>query len=263
MGENRRVYFGMVELMPGKLPRDCRERDVEKLAKEFGRIRDVRCLQGFAFVEFDDGRDASDCVKDLDGTRFMGERIICEFAKSSRGDRRDDRRDDRRRDDRRDDRDRPRNIRKPDHRVTVLGLPRGTSWQDLKDLMRKVAEVQYTNVDQNGDGVVEFISIEGKDKALKHFEGYDYNGSTLEIKEGDKDRSGDRNDRDRDDRRDRDGRDDRRDRDDRDDRRDKDRDDKDDHRDKDRDDRRDRDDDRDRSRSPAKRSESPTNHDEE
>ncbi|KAJ3253285.1 hypothetical protein HK103_000779 [Boothiomyces macroporosus] len=234
MGENRRVYFG-------KLPRDCRERDIEKLAKEFGRIRDVRCLQGFAFVEFDDGRDASDCVKDLDGTRFMGERIICEFAKSSKGDRRDDRRDDRRRDDRRDDRDRPRNIRKPDHRVTVLGLPRGTSWQDLKDLMRKVAEVQYTNVDQNGDGVVEFISIEGKEKALKHFEGYDYNGSILSIKE--------------DDRRERDDRDDRRDRDDRDDRRDRDRDDRRD---------RDREDDRDRSRSPAKRAESPPKrHDDE
>jgi splicing factor, arginine/serine-rich 4/5/6 len=62
-----RVYFG-------KLPRDCRDNDLEKLAKEFGRVRDVRLLQGFGFIEFEDSRDASDAVKELDGSRFMGER---------------------------------------------------------------------------------------------------------------------------------------------------------------------------------------------
>ncbi len=64
-----RVYFG-------KLSRDCRERDLEKLAREFGRIRDIRLLQGFGFVEYEDSRDADDAVKDLDGTRFLGERYF-------------------------------------------------------------------------------------------------------------------------------------------------------------------------------------------
>lgn len=64
---SQRVYFG-------KLSRDCRERDLEKLCREFGRCRDVRLLQGFGFAEFDDVRDAEDCVKDMDGTRFLGER---------------------------------------------------------------------------------------------------------------------------------------------------------------------------------------------
>ena len=62
-----RVYFG-------KLPRDCSESELEKLVEKFGRTRDVRLLQGFAFVEFSDSRDADDCVKDLDGSRFLGER---------------------------------------------------------------------------------------------------------------------------------------------------------------------------------------------
>jgi RNA recognition motif-containing protein len=62
-----RVYFG-------RLPRDAESRDIEKLASEFGRIRDVRLLTGFAFVEYDDPRDAKDCVRELDGSRFMGER---------------------------------------------------------------------------------------------------------------------------------------------------------------------------------------------
>lgn len=64
-----RVYFG-------RLPRDAEARDVEKLASEFGRIRDVRLLTGFAFVEFDDSRDARDAVRELDGCRFMGERWV-------------------------------------------------------------------------------------------------------------------------------------------------------------------------------------------
>jgi RNA recognition motif-containing protein len=63
-----------------------------------------------------------------------------------------------------------------------LGLPDRVSWQDLKDLMRKAGEVQYTNVDRNGDGVVEFITLEGKEKAMELFNNYDYNGSKLTIK---------------------------------------------------------------------------------
>ncbi len=105
-----------------------------------------------------------------------------------RNDRRDDRRDDRRR----DDRSSRRNVRNDALRLTVLGLPRGITWQDLKDLMRKAGEVQYTNI--SGDegysfckvdmsSVVEFIDQDGKDKALEMFNGYDYQGSTITLKD--------------------------------------------------------------------------------
>lgn len=49
--------------------------------------------------------------------------------------------------------------------------------------MRKAGEVQYTNVSDNGDGVVEFIDAEGKEKALEMFKDYDYNGSTLTLRD--------------------------------------------------------------------------------
>ena len=58
----------------GNIPYSARERDVEKLFDRFGRIRDVSLKNGFAFVEFEDDRDADDAVYDLNRTTFMGER---------------------------------------------------------------------------------------------------------------------------------------------------------------------------------------------
>jgi hypothetical protein len=54
------------------------------LVEKYGRFRDVRILQGFGFVEFDDNRDADDVVKDLDGRDFMGERYFKIFDISHR-----------------------------------------------------------------------------------------------------------------------------------------------------------------------------------
>lgn len=138
-------------LFVGKLAYDCRQRELEELFGKYGRI--TRCdikrgniliiitiklnifVLGYAFVEFEDERDATDAIKYLDGTRFLGFNITVErtkgekrantnpdgsksrdcftcgkaghYAKECRSGRRDNRRDDRRdnrRDDRRDDR---------------------------------------------------------------------------------------------------------------------------------------------------------------
>lgn len=47
----------------GKLPYDVRERDLEKFFKGYGRVREILMKDGFAFVEFDDHRDADDAGK--------------------------------------------------------------------------------------------------------------------------------------------------------------------------------------------------------
>ena len=101
-----RVYFG-------RLPRDTRERDLERFVRGFGRVREVSIKLGYGFVvssqggttdlhlrhvmpcnrpslvpilflkipssfhvakEFDDPRDADDCVYDLNGRELLGER---------------------------------------------------------------------------------------------------------------------------------------------------------------------------------------------
>lgn len=52
-------------------------------------------------------------------------------------------------------------------RVRVFGLPPSASWQDLKDHMRRVGDVGFTEVDRRGGGVVEFTNEEGMDRALR------------------------------------------------------------------------------------------------
>lgn len=55
----------------GDLPREASERELERIFREYGRLRNVwvaRNPPGFAFVEFEDAADASDAVRELDGT---------------------------------------------------------------------------------------------------------------------------------------------------------------------------------------------------
>ncbi|KAJ2852106.1 hypothetical protein IWW36_000485 [Coemansia brasiliensis] len=102
----------MSRLYVGRLPRDVRERDLERLFKGYGEIRDICLRPGFGFVEFRDRRDAEDVIHDFDGRDFMGERLMIEPARADRrrerfrgergergerGDRDFGRRDDRRR----------------------------------------------------------------------------------------------------------------------------------------------------------------------
>ncbi|KIY98074.1 RNA-binding protein 1 [Monoraphidium neglectum] len=59
----QRIYIG--QLAP-----DISERELEDSFARYGRLRNVwvaRKPPGFAFVEFEDSRDAEDAVKNLDG----------------------------------------------------------------------------------------------------------------------------------------------------------------------------------------------------
>jgi len=75
----------------GNLPKDCREKDLERKFRDFGRLRDVLVKAGYGFVEYDDHRDADDAVYEMHHRDFMGERISVEFARGTRRDRSADR----------------------------------------------------------------------------------------------------------------------------------------------------------------------------
>lgn len=73
----------------GNLPIDIREREVEDLFYKYGRIRDIDLKTpsrppAFAFVTFDDHRDAEDAIYGRDGYNFDGARLRVEMSKSDR-----------------------------------------------------------------------------------------------------------------------------------------------------------------------------------
>uniref|UniRef100_A0A1I8I3M7 CCHC-type domain-containing protein n=1 Tax=Macrostomum lignano TaxID=282301 RepID=A0A1I8I3M7_9PLAT len=67
----------------GDLPRDASESEIEKAFRHYGAVRSVwvaRNPPGFAFVVFEDSRDAGDAVRDLDGTVICGVRARVELS---------------------------------------------------------------------------------------------------------------------------------------------------------------------------------------
>ncbi|XP_055845630.1 RNA-binding protein 1-like isoform X1 [Episyrphus balteatus] len=77
----------------GNLGSSASKYEIENAFSKYGPLRNVwvaRNPPGFAFVEFDDRRDAEDATRGLDGTRCCGTRIRVEM--SSGRSRRDDRR---------------------------------------------------------------------------------------------------------------------------------------------------------------------------
>lgn len=95
---------GTHKVYVGNLGNNGSKQELEREFERFGRLHDVwvaRNPPGFAFVEFEDLRDAEDAIKSLDGARICGEKVRVEMARNrgprggggsrSRGHDRDDR----------------------------------------------------------------------------------------------------------------------------------------------------------------------------
>lgn len=161
----------------------------------------------FAFIEFEDPRDAEDAILAKDGTIFDGYRIRVEsprgtergrggvplFGKDARGGDRNGGRYDRdsqyggRRGGGGGGRGPPPGQR-TGYRVSVSGLPPTGSWQDLKDHFREVGDVIYTDVFRDGMGVVEFSRRDSIRTAVKHlddskFRSHEGESSYIRVKE--------------------------------------------------------------------------------
>jgi len=67
----------------GELGNDASQTELEDAFSHYGPLRNVwvaRNPPGFAFVEFEDPRDAKDSVRGLDGTRICGHRCVVEMS---------------------------------------------------------------------------------------------------------------------------------------------------------------------------------------
>ncbi|TBU65513.1 hypothetical protein BD310DRAFT_804270 [Dichomitus squalens] len=161
----RRLYLG-------KLPPDARSEDVSKFFDGYGRIVDCRVMTGFGFVEFESSRDAEDALQHFNGKSFMGASIVVEFAKETRP-RRDPYEAERA----------SRARRPPGFRLIVSGISRDTSWQDLKDFGREAGSVSYADIDRDapGEGILEYLSREDAERAVKELDGRDLRGQPVRV----------------------------------------------------------------------------------
>uniref|UniRef100_A0A1B6FSK3 RRM domain-containing protein n=1 Tax=Cuerna arida TaxID=1464854 RepID=A0A1B6FSK3_9HEMI len=150
----------------GNLPPDIRTKDIEDLFYKFGKVMfvDLKNRRGppFAFVEFEDPRDAEDAVQARDGYDYDGYRLRVEFPRGNgpsgfRGSRNGSS----------SSRGRGPPARRSQYRVLVTGLPPSGSWQDLKDHMREAGDVCFADVYKDGTGVVEFLRYEDMKYAFK------------------------------------------------------------------------------------------------
>ncbi|XBI99087.1 hypothetical protein VPH35_019239 [Triticum aestivum] len=146
----------------GNLPGDIREREVEDLFYKYGRIVEIDLKvpprpPGFAFVEFEDPRDAEDAIHGRDGYNFDGNRLRVELAHGGRA----------------NSSSLPNSYggggrrggvsRHTEYRVLVTGLPSSASWQDLKDHMRKAGDVCFSEVYREGGGTIGIVDYTNYD----------------------------------------------------------------------------------------------------
>uniref|UniRef100_A0A1B6M4Z8 RRM domain-containing protein n=1 Tax=Graphocephala atropunctata TaxID=36148 RepID=A0A1B6M4Z8_9HEMI len=184
----------------GGLTYRVRERDLERFFRKYGRIKEVAMKNGFAFVEFDDHRDADDAVYELNGKELLGERVSVEKARGTprgsdvwRGSghgrslaplpRRPSRARDREPDHRISDRYGP--PTRTEYRLIVENLSTRVSWQDLKDYMRQAGEVTYADAhkDRRNEGVVEFATSSDMKNALDKLDDTELNGRRIRLVE--------------------------------------------------------------------------------
>ncbi|KAF4322830.1 hypothetical protein BBO99_00003814 [Phytophthora kernoviae] len=172
----------------GNLPMDIRTREVEDIFYKYGRIRDIDVKfpsrpPAFAFVDFEDSRDAEDAIRGRDGYDYDGARLRVESANAGKKERGSNRF--------------PRNLRgSGDFSVEVSNLPSRVSWQDLKDFMRKAGDVVFTEVDGRGRGLVEYSNKRDMKYAVEKLDDSEFRGrsenSYVRVKETARGRSGSR-----------------------------------------------------------------------
>ncbi|CAM8997970.1 unnamed protein product [Rhodiola kirilowii] len=162
-------------LYVGNLPGDVREREVEDIFYKYGPIAHIDLKvppkpPGYAFVEFEEARDAEDAISGRDGYEFAGYRLRVELARGGRGSAHSSSSD------RHSSYSSGRGSRgggvskRSEYRVMVTGLPSSASWQDLKDHMRAAGDVCFSQVFRDGKGttgIVDYTNYEDMKYAVK------------------------------------------------------------------------------------------------
>ncbi|KAF9889133.1 serine arginine-rich splicing factor [Aspergillus nanangensis] len=138
-----------------------------------GKITEIKLMNGFGFIEYEDAMDARDVVPAFHGSDFKGERLTVQFARGPR-----------RKENLPGPMERP-NLPRPRRtifRMQVSGLPE-TSWQDLKDFARQSGlDVVYSETGREvGRGFVEFETANDLKTAVEKLDGREFKGSRIQA----------------------------------------------------------------------------------
>ncbi|KAJ6710502.1 PRE-MRNA-SPLICING FACTOR SF2-LIKE PROTEIN, partial [Salix koriyanagi] len=183
-------------LYVGNLPGDIREKEVEDLFYKYGPVAHIDLKipprpPGYAFVEFEEARDAEDAIRGRDGYDFDGHRLRVELAHGGRGNSSSDRHSSHS-----GGRGRGGVSRRSEYRVVVTGLPSSASWQDLKDHMRRAGDVCFSQVFRDGSGttgIVDYTNYEDMKYAMKKLDDSEFrNAFSRAVREYDSKRDSSR-----------------------------------------------------------------------
>ena len=155
----------------GNLDERADSRDLRDEFDRYGRIRDIwiaRNPPGFAFVEFDDSRDARDAVRDMDGRYILDKRVRVEISRRGRaaGGR---------------DREISRAPTRTDYRVKISNIPERVGWRDLKDFLRKTADPVFADITSGGNGVAEFRSLADAELVVDKLDDTKFEGAHIRV----------------------------------------------------------------------------------
>ena len=69
-----------LQIFIAKLNPRVREKDLEYNFSKYGNIKHILIKSGYAFIEYDNYRDAERAVRHMDGKSLEGQRIVVEHA---------------------------------------------------------------------------------------------------------------------------------------------------------------------------------------
>ncbi|KAJ5888102.1 Nucleotide-binding alpha-beta plait [Penicillium taxi] len=159
----------------GNLPRNVTKQDIEEHFSTHGsgKITEIKLMNGFGFIEYEDSMDARDVVPAFHGSDFKGERLTVQFARGPR---------------RKEpfpfpgppDRPIGPRPRRTVFRMQISGLPE-TSWQDLKDFARQSGlDVVYSEAGrEQGKGFVEFETANDLKTAVEKLDQREFKGARV------------------------------------------------------------------------------------
>lgn len=142
-------------------PFDVQESELNEIFAPFGPMKEVKILNGFVFVEFEEADSAARAIEEVNGKTFADQPLEVVYSK----------------------------LPQKRYRVTLRNLPEGSSWQDLKDLARENnLETTFSSVntrDFDGTGALEFASEEILNEALEKLSNVEFRGSTITVERDD------------------------------------------------------------------------------